>query len=54
MDILWQQVIIVAALVAAGAYLIRRAIRRPDRKAVCTRCRCKKNDVLDRGDLRRL
>ena len=54
MDILWQQIVIVVALVAAIAYLVRRAIRRPDQKATCTRCHCEKKDILDRNDLRRL
>jgi hypothetical protein len=53
MDIFWQQIVIVVALIAAISYLVRRAIRRQDQKTACTRCPYKKTDLLDPKDLKR-
>lgn len=54
MDVFWQQVIIGVALLAAIGYLVRRAIRPAKEGTACSRCHCKKKNILDRGDLRRL
>lgn len=54
MDVFWQQIVIGVALIAATGYLVRRAIRPAKKGTTCSRCHCKKKDLLDRSDLRRL
>lgn len=54
MDLLWQQIVIGVAVFGAIGYLVRRAIRPPEKETTCSRCHCKKKDLVDRSGLRRL
>ncbi len=53
MDIIWQQILIGLAVTGAVVYLVKRALRPPEKPSACSKCHCNKKSLLDSGDIRR-